>query len=129
MGALALGATVFEKHFTDNNNREGPDHKFAMNPNSWEEMVKRSNELYLSMGNGVKIVEKNEKESIGVQRRSIRASSEIKSGEILTEDKLEFLRPIGKNDLEPYRLNEILGNKVRVDIQKGESIKLKNLLI
>ena len=74
LGAIALGANVFEKHFTDDNNREGPDHKFAMNPLSWKEMVERSNELYSSLGNGIKVVEDNELKSIVVQRRSIRAS-------------------------------------------------------
>ena len=48
LGALALGGTIFEKHFTDDNRREGPDHKFAMNPESWKEMVEKANELYLS---------------------------------------------------------------------------------
>ena len=129
LGAQALGATVFEKHFTDDNNREGPDHKFAMNPKSWLEMVERSNELYLSMGDGIKIVEDNEKQSIGVQRRSIRAATDLKKGDILSEDKLEFLRPIEKNDLEPYRTNEVVGKKSCVDIMKGESIQLKNLTI
>ena len=45
LGAIALGARMVEKHFTDNNNRIGPDHKFSMNPSSWKEMVDRSREL------------------------------------------------------------------------------------
>lgn len=129
LGALALGATVFEKHFTDDNEREGPDHKFAMNPKSWLEMVQRSNELYLSMGDGVKIVEDNEKQSIGVQRRSIRAAIDIKKGDMLTKDKLEFLRPIGKDDIEPYRINEIVGKKSSANIKKGDSIQFKKIMI
>jgi N-acetylneuraminate synthase len=129
LGALALGATVFEKHFTDDNKREGPDHKFAMNPKSWSEMVQRSNELYLSLGDGVKIVEDNEKESIGVQRRSIRAAIDIKKGDTLSKDKLEFLRPIGKNDIEPYRIDEVVGKKSSIDIKKGDSIQLNKITI
>ena len=45
VGAVTLGARVFEKHFKDNNKREGPDHKFAMNPLTWKEMVKYANEV------------------------------------------------------------------------------------
>ncbi|MDB3936886.1 N-acetylneuraminate synthase family protein [bacterium] len=54
LGAIALGARVMEKHFTDDNSRIGPDHHFALNPSSWKEMINRSNELDDSMGNGIK---------------------------------------------------------------------------
>ena len=67
LGAIALGARVIEKHFTDDNNQEGPDHGFAMNPQSWRDMVNRSYELLVSLGDGVKIVEKNEEQSKLVQ--------------------------------------------------------------
>ena len=77
LGALALGARVFEKHFTDDNNREGPDHKFAMNPTTWKIMVERSMELFYSLGDGIKRVEENEKQSIIVQRRAIRCKCDI----------------------------------------------------
>ena len=45
LGAVALGARVIEKHFTDDNNREGPDHRFAMDPDTWRDMVDRTREL------------------------------------------------------------------------------------
>lgn len=69
LGAIALGATVMEKHFTDNNSNEGPDHFFAMNPSSWKEMIDRSKEVFEALGDGTKIIEENEKESFFVQRR------------------------------------------------------------
>ncbi len=50
LGAYALGARVFEKHFTDDNGREGPDHKFSMNPETWKAMVKACHELEEAMG-------------------------------------------------------------------------------
>ena len=75
LGAVALGARVIEKHFTDNNNRIGPDHAFSMNPSTWEEMVKRTRNLEKSLGDGIKKIEKNELQSSVVQRRSIRAKS------------------------------------------------------
>ena len=66
------GARVFEKHFTDDNNRQGPDHKFAMNPKAWREMVERANEVYLALGDGKKVIEENEQETAVLQRRPLR---------------------------------------------------------
>ena len=61
LGAVSLGAKVIEKHFTDNNKLEGPDHGFSMNPASWKEMVDGTRELELALGNPIKKVENNEK--------------------------------------------------------------------
>ena len=69
LGAVALGARVVEKHFTDNNNRQGPDHKFSMNPFTWKKMIDETRMLEMSLGDGNKVIEKNEKESVIVQRR------------------------------------------------------------
>lgn len=71
LGAIALGARVFEKHFTDDNSRQGPDHKFAINPKIWREMVCRANEVYLALGNGEKKIEDNELETAVVQKRGV----------------------------------------------------------
>ena len=68
LGAITLGARVVEKHFTDDNSREGPDHSFAMTPKTWSEMVNASRELENSLGDGIKRIEKNEIETIIVQR-------------------------------------------------------------
>ena len=58
LGAIALGAKVIEKHFTDDNDRDGPDHKFSMNPLTWRQMIKSSRELELSLGDGEKKLKK-----------------------------------------------------------------------
>jgi N-acetylneuraminate synthase len=127
LGAISLGARIFEKHFTDDNNREGPDHKFAMNPDSWREMVVRSNELYVSLGDGIKIVEPNEEKSQMVQRRSIRVNKEMKAGEIIKYEDMEFLRPITEDGFPPYKINELIGKKVIKDILKGEHLSINNV--
>ena len=111
MGAVALGARVFEKHFTDDNNRKGPDHGFAMNPTSWQEMVNRAEELYNALGDGVKRVENNEKESSIVQRRAIRVNQNLKVGTMIKEEHLEMLRPIPIDGVAPYNKSEFLGKK------------------
>jgi N-acetylneuraminate synthase len=86
LGAITLGARVIEKHFTDNNLRKGPDHKFSMNPNDWKKMVDESRNLENALGNGIKTVEINEKKTSLIQRRGVYASRDIKKGEILKKD-------------------------------------------
>ena len=71
LGAITMGARVVEKHFTDDNDREGPDHKFSLNPKTWAEMIKASRELEKSLGDGFKKLEKNERDSVIVQRRGV----------------------------------------------------------
>ena len=127
LGAIALGARVFEKHFTDDNNREGPDHHFAMNPQTWREMVDRANELYHALGDGVKRIEENEKTSFVVQRRSLRVKKEMVVGDIITADNIEALRPIPQNGLPPYMLKDILGKKIKNKIAAGEHLTLENI--
>src|SRR6266540_412869 len=59
LGAVALGARAIEKHFTDDRSREGPDHPFSLDPAAWRDMVDRTRELELAMGDGNKVVEPN----------------------------------------------------------------------
>ena len=127
LGSIALGARVFEKHFTDDNNQEGPDHSFAMNPSTWNEMVERSYELLYSLGDGIKRVEENEKQSYIVQRRCICAKSDLKSGHIITESDLFPLRPIGDDSYQPFEASSIIGKKLYKDIKKGEHFKKQNI--
>lgn len=122
LGAIALGARAIEKHFTDDNNREGPDHKFSMNPVSWREMVDRSRELENALGCGEKRVMDNEKESVIVQRRGLCAKYNLKLGQIITKDDVVALRPFLNNGIAPYQVSKINSNKLSVDVLKGESL-------
>lgn len=127
LGAVALGARVIEKHFTDDNNREGPDHKFAMNPKSWRDMVDRTRELEFSLGDGVKRIEENEKQTVILQRRSIRATRDLKAGETITKDKIEVLRPCPGNAIPPYDLDNIIGKNLSKDIEAGKHFEYSDL--
>ena len=127
LGAVALGATVFEKHFTDDNDREGPDHKFAMNPTTWRDMVDRANELYVAMGDGFKRIEDNEQEAIVVQQRSLRATDDLPEGLTISINHLEALRPIPADGIQPYRINELIGKTLSVPLKKGEHITLNHI--
>lgn len=126
LGAIALGAVVFEKHFTDDNSREGPDHKFAMNPETWREMVERAGELYSALGDGVKRVEENEKDSIIVQQRSLRAVKDLQIGKRLQKQDLEALRPIPSDGIQPFRIDEFIGKTLIKPLEKGEHITEKH---
>ena len=125
LGAITLGARVIEKHFTDNNEQEGPDHGFAMNPKTWREMVDRSYELLFSLGDGIKIVEKNEEQSKLVQRRCLRVKTDLKKGHLLEENDLIPLRPISDGGFEPFEKYKLLGKELVQDIKAGEHLTKK----
>lgn len=122
LGSIALGARVVEKHFTDDNSRVGPDHPFAMNPKTWRAMVDAARELEAALGDGIKRVEENEKQTVVLQRRCIRTVCELKAGDVLTADKLEFLRPSPTGVLEPHQIKDVLGKTLRKDKPQGEAL-------
>ena len=122
LGSIALGAKVIEKHFTDDNDREGPDHKFSMNPRSWRDMVDRSRELEYALGTGIKKIMDNEKESVVVQRRGLCASHDLEVGRIITSDDLIALRPCINNGIEPYKMQQLIGKKTNCKVVSGENI-------
>ncbi len=128
LGAVALGAVVIEKHFTDSNDNEGPDHKFAMNPKTWRAMVDNANEVYHALGDGIKRIEENEKSSLIVQRRSLRATTDLQKGKIITSQDLEALRPIPSDGFAPFQIDELLGKTLLVSLSKGEHITKKHIL-
>ena len=126
LGAISLGARFIEKHFTDNNKRKGPDHKFSMNPKTWKEMVLSARKLERAMGNGEKKIEENEKNTSIIQRRSILSAKKLNKGKKITKDDLVFLRPCPKNAIEPYKFKKIIGRKATRTIQFHEVINFEN---
>ena len=127
LGAISFGARIVEKHFTDDNSRNGPDHSFSMNPESWRLMVESARELESSLGIYEKKVEENEKETVVVQRRSIRLKFSKKTDEIIELTDLEFLRPCPENSFNPMDTNKIVGKKLVRDKMKGEEIYPEDL--
>lgn len=123
LGAVALGARVIEKHFTDDTLRDGPDHAFSMDPKNWREMVDRTRELENALGTGVKRVEKNEQETVVLQRRAIRVGSNLTAGSILKREDLTVLRPCPKDALPPFNMDACIGMRVRHDVCAGEYLK------
>ncbi len=122
LGAVALGARVIEKHFTDDNSRAGPDHPFSMNPRTWRDMVDRTRELELSLGDGVKRIETNEAESAIVQRRCLRLTRDFPAGHLLAAHDLEALRPAPRGAVEPWQIEEIIGRRLNRSKIAGDAL-------
>ncbi|MHA1381288.1 MAG: N-acetylneuraminate synthase family protein [Candidatus Helarchaeota archaeon] len=127
LGAIALGARVFEKHFTDDNDREGPDHKFAMNPKSWREMMEHAKELYLALGDGEKKIEANEEKTAIVQRRCLRFTKDFKKGHVLKNDDLFPLRPRNEDGIPPYEIDKLLGKILTRNVAKDDYIRWEDV--
>ena len=128
LGAVSLGASSVEKHFTDDNLRNGPDHLFSMNPETWRQMIDRTRELEKSLGFEEKKIEKNETETVILQRRALRAIKDLKSGEKINDQNVIALRPCPKNGILPYEKEQILGKKLNKNIIKGDLIKWEDLI-
>jgi N-acetylneuraminate synthase len=122
LGAVTLGACAVEKHFTDDNNRDGPDHPFSMNPQSWRDMVDRTRELELALGDGVKRIEANEHDSAVVQRRCLRATRDLAAGETITDADLVALRPRPGGSVEPFEQDLVVGQPLTAAVNKGDAL-------
>jgi N-acetylneuraminate synthase len=127
LGAVALGARAVEKHFTDDRTREGPDHPFSLDPTSWREMVDRTRELEYALGDGNKIVEPNEMETVVIQRRCLRASRDLPAGTVLETGDLEALRPAPRDAIFPYQESMTIGRKLLRDLKRGDYPKWTDL--
>jgi len=120
LGAVTLGARVIEKHFTDDNSRDGPDHVFSMTPESWREMVDRTRELEFALGSPVKRVEENERETVVLQRRCLRAASDLAAGTVIMPELFEPLRPAPSDGFTPFEMAALIGKRLRCDVPAGE---------
>jgi sialic acid synthase SpsE len=123
VGAVALGARVIERHFTDSNDRDGPDHKFALNPKNWAHMVQEVRILERALGSSQKFVAENEKDTYIVQRHCLRVSRDVKAGEVFTEDMIEVLRPATPGALMAWDIPQVLGKKAAADLPFGKDLR------
>ncbi|MCB1652274.1 MAG: N-acetylneuraminate synthase family protein [Alphaproteobacteria bacterium] len=150
LGAVGLyNARAIEKHYTLDNDAKGPDHPFSMNPKSWAEMILQTREvekqikpdmdfearmqtiapfiedmeaLHLSLGDGIKRVEDNERETVVLQRRAARAVRALKAGEIISPQDFFPLRPAPEGSVAPYQFEECVGQTLKRDIEEGDCL-------
>ena len=123
IAAVALGATVIEKHFTLDRNMEGPDHKASLEPDELKAMVKAIRNIEKAIGgDGTKHISESERKNIAIARKSIIAAKNIMRGEILTEENLTVKRP--GTGISPMRWEEVIGTKAIRDFKEEELLEV-----
>ena len=122
VAAVAMGASVIEKHFTLDKNMEGPDHKASLEPGELAEMVRAIRKVEQALGSDKKQVTEREKTNRKAARKSIVAARDIRAGEVFTEENLTVKRP--GDGISPMRWTEILGKEAIKDLKKEERIVL-----
>jgi N-acetylneuraminate synthase len=127
LGAVTLGARVIERHFTDSNDREGPDHKFAMNPENWARMVEETRLLERALGSTDKFIAANEVQTAIVQRRCLRAARDIKAGEVFTRLMIDVLRPATPGAIKPDQIENVIGARALCDMPLGKELRWTDL--
>lgn len=122
IAAVAMGATVIEKHFTLDKTMEGPDHKASLEPEELTAMVKSIRNIEKALGDGNKNITESEKDNLSIVRKSIVAACRIEKGELLTEKNLTVKRP--GNGISPMKWDEIIGKKSDKTYEVDEMIEL-----
>lgn len=122
IAAVAMGATVIEKHFTLDCNMEGPDHKASLEPDELKRMVCAIRNVEQAMGTGEKMPASSELGNMAVARKSILAKTRIKKGELFTEDNLIVKRP--GTGITPMKWFEVIGQTASRDFEEDEMIEL-----
>ncbi len=126
IAAVALGATVIEKHFTLDRTMEGPDHKASLEPEELKQMVRSIRHIEAAMGTGIKEPSPSEIKNIAIARKSIHLVRKLKAGHILTEEDLIMKRP--GDGISPMKLDEIVGRKLKSDLEEDTKLSW-NLLV
>ena len=120
IAAVAMGATIIEKHFTLDKNMEGPDHKASLEPHKLKAMVQAIRNIEIALGNGIKKPTPSELKNRSIVRKSIVAARDIEKSEVLTEENLTVKRP--GTGISPMRWNEVIGQKANRSYREDEVI-------
>jgi N,N'-diacetyllegionaminate synthase len=120
IAAVAMGATVIEKHFTLDRNLSGPDHKSSLEPDELKAMVQAIRNIEQALGNGIKRPSPSEVKNKPIARKSLVAAQPIKRGELLSADNITAKRP--GTGSSPMRWDEVLGQVAQKDYEKDELI-------
>jgi len=120
IAATALGAQLVEKHFTLDRTLPGPDHKASLEPDELKDMVRGIRDVESALGAPLKAPQPSEVKNKAIARKSIVAASEIKVGEIFTDENLTTKRP--GDGLSPYLYWSLLGKKAQHNYNEGDLI-------
>lgn len=122
IAAVAMGATVIEKHFTLDRNMEGPDHKASLEPDELKAMVKAIRNIEIAIGSSEKKVTASEEKNRAIARKSIVAKRHIDKGETFTVDNITTKRP--GSGISPMKWNVVLGRKAMREFEEDELIEI-----
>lgn len=123
IAAVALGATVIEKHFTLDKTMEGPDHKASLEPQELAEMVRTIRNIEQAIGgSGVKEISESERKNIAIARKSLIAARAIKAGEVFSAENITVKRP--GNGISPMKWDTVIGQIAQRDFMEDELITL-----
>jgi len=120
VAAVAMGATIIEKHFTLDKNMEGPDHKASLEPNELKAMVHAIRNVEKALGSGIKIPSHSELKNKPIARKSLVAARSILKGEVFTEENLTVKRP--GTGISPMRWDEVIGQQASKDYNQDDLI-------
>ncbi len=118
--AVALGATMIEKHFTLDKHQAGPDHRASLEPDELKSYVQAIRDVASSLGDGVKAPSASERKNIDIARKSIVAAQRIRKGETLSVDNMTFKRP--GTGRQPAEFFDLLGTPASRDYEEDEQI-------
>ena len=122
LGAVALGASIIEKHFTLDKSQKGPDHKTSIEPEEFKKMVNFVRGIETALGSSIKKPTIAEEKNKIIVRKSIVAKKKINKGEIFDENNLTTKRPA--NGISPMMIESIIGKKSKRDFEQDELIEI-----
>jgi N,N'-diacetyllegionaminate synthase len=122
VAAVALGATIIEKHFTLDKNMQGPDHAASLSPTELKDMVSAIRNIEAALGDGIKKPSASEAKNMAIARKSLVASKNIKKGETFSIQNLTVKRP--GSGISPMRWEEVMGKTAIRDFSEDELIEL-----
>ena len=125
VAAVALGATVVEKHFTLDKSMDGPDHKASLEPHELKQMVSAIRNIELALGDGKKRPSESEFKNIIIARKSIHLKHELKQGHTLCKDDFIMKRP--GNGISPMDLYSLIGKKLRSALLADHQLQLSDI--
>ena len=119
--AIAMGASIIEKHFIDNSSRKGPDISASVNTKQMIELIKGVNSIYQAIPGGIKPIPK-EKKTANFAFASVVANRDLEKGTILNKDNIWVRRP-GNGDFSAEKYYSLIGKKIKFKIKKNTQIK------
>ena len=122
IGAITLGCNVIERHFTDDNTRDGADHRVALTPVEWKTMVEAGNQTHEALGSAEKIVEECELGTRVTQRRALWFKSSMEKDQIIQREDVEVLRPNTGRGFGADQIEDVIGRSLLNNVSARQLI-------